>query len=110
MSKYYKLEGKKAVEITDPTQWALSFDGKNRRVDKTVIGDVTISTVFLGLDHQWENGPPLIFETMIFGGEHDQYQDRYSTWEEAETGHKHAVELVQTGKQGTAGQQLTNKC
>jgi hypothetical protein len=24
---------------------------------------------------------------MIFGGRHDQDQDRYSTWEEAEAGH-----------------------
>lgn len=34
------------------------------------------------------------FETMIFGGEHDQYQERYSTWDEAEAGHKRAIELV----------------
>jgi hypothetical protein len=50
-----------------------------------------VSTVFLGLDHQWGDGPPLVFETMIFGGEHDQYQERYSTWDEAEAGHKQGV-------------------
>ena len=48
----------------------------------------------MGLDHAFMGGPPLLFETMIFGGEHDQFQERYSTWEEAMAGHKKAVELV----------------
>ncbi len=37
---------------------------------------------------------PLWFETMIFGGEHDCYEDRYETWEEAEVGHRKAMDLV----------------
>jgi hypothetical protein len=31
---------------------------------------------------------------MIFGGEYDQYQERYCTWGEAERGHQIACELV----------------
>ena len=31
-------------------------------------GEATISTVYLGLDHSFGNGPPLFFETMIFCG------------------------------------------
>ena len=31
---------------------------------------------------------------MIFGGIHHDYQERYSTWEEAEKGHKRALKLV----------------
>jgi hypothetical protein len=50
-----------------------------------------VSTVFTGLDHQWRDGDPLLFETMIFGGPLDQEQDRYSTWEQAERGHADAV-------------------
>jgi hypothetical protein len=53
------------------------------------------STVFIGLDHNWGEGPPLVFETMIFGGEFDQYQYRYSTWAEAEAGHAVAVGMVE---------------
>ena len=56
---------------------------------------VTISTVFLGLDHAWGDGPPLLFETMIFGGSHDQYQERYSSKKEALAGHKQAVAMVE---------------
>lgn len=54
-----------------------------------------VSTVFLGLDHGlWRDGPPHIFETMVFLPAGDDYgeQLRYSTWEEAEAGHKEAVE------------------
>lgn len=48
-----------------------------------------ISTVFLGTMHIGG-----LFETMIFGGEHDQYQDRYYTKEAALEGHKKAIEKV----------------
>ena len=49
---------------------------------------ITISTVWLGLDHNWGDGPPLIFETMVFGGPNDQDCYRYSTEEEALAGHE----------------------
>ncbi len=58
-----------------------------RRVALTPIdGDCEVSTVFLSTDAAFI-GPPLVFETMIFGGAHDLEQDRYGTWEEAEAGH-----------------------
>lgn len=103
MSEHYILEGKKAVPA-DLMTWAKWFERGERIVAKT--GDhgakVQVSTVFLGLDHQWGNGPPLVFETMIFGGEHDQWQERCSTWEEAEAMHAKACELA--GLSGLAPQ------
>jgi hypothetical protein len=45
----------------------------------------------LCIDHRFGSGPPLLFETMIFGEEDDEYQKRYSTWKEAEEGHQIAV-------------------
>lgn len=53
-----------------------------------------VSTVFLGLDHQYGDGPPLLFETMVFGGPLDHEMNRYSTWNEAEKGHQEMVERV----------------
>lgn len=53
-----------------------------------------VSTVFLGIDHNFGDGAPLLFETMIFGGKHNEYQRRYATWTEAEAGHKHAVSIA----------------
>lgn len=94
MNRKYILDGKTPV-LCDLMTWALEFDKANRTVAKTEIGDVLISTVFLGLDHNWGAGPPLLFETMIFGGELDQEQERYSTWDEAEEGHKKMVERVE---------------
>jgi hypothetical protein len=51
----------------------------------------TVSTVFLGLDHSWDDGPPLLFETMIFGGYYDEYPIRYATIQEARAGHRRVV-------------------
>lgn len=93
MREHYILEGKKAVPC-DLNTWARWYERSSRRVAFSENGDVSVSTVFLGLDHQWGDGPPLIFETMIFGGEHNEDQWRYSTWEEAEAGHKAACELA----------------
>ena len=54
-----------------------------------------ISTVFLGIDHNFgAEGPPLLFETMIFGGERDEYQVRTATWADAELAHKETCDLV----------------
>ena len=43
---------------------------------------------FLGLDHSWVEGVVLLFETMIFSEDKDvdEYQERHSTWQEAEEG------------------------
>ena len=59
------------------------------RVGETEVGDRRVSTVWLGLDHNyWGDGPPLIFESMAFGeGWDDEKVRRYSTWEQAEAGH-----------------------
>lgn len=94
MSEHYILDGHTPVK-TDLMTWARWFvEGDHRQVKQTLMGDVDVSTVFLGLDHRFGEGPPLIFETMIFGGEHDEFCERYSTWEEAEAGHARAVALV----------------
>jgi hypothetical protein len=65
---------------------------------------VTVSTVFLGINHQFGDGPPILFETMAwidmeheaFGKKYDRdwenYQERCSTWLEAEEMHRKAVE------------------
>jgi len=66
----------------------------DRILARDEIGGVRVSTVFLGLDHSLGNGPPLLWETMIFGGSHNDYQERYETRDEALAGHRQAVWLV----------------
>lgn len=112
MSDKYILDGHNVVECSDLMKWAEWFETAHRHVAKTDIGvpawkhwlgkhwgikrfePVRISTIFLGLDHRFGSGPPLLFETMIFGGKFDQEQWRYSTWDEAERCHRNAVEKI----------------
>ena len=97
MMEKYVLVGHTPIRCDNILEFCLFFsNGYNRRVEFTQINeDIVVNTVFLGLDHQWGNGPPLLFETMVFGGELDQNTDRYSTWEEAIEGHKNMCILVQ---------------
>jgi hypothetical protein len=55
---------------------------------------ITVSTVFLGLDHASGDGPPLLFETMVFNGPLHNDMDRYSNWTEAEMGHDAMVSRI----------------
>lgn len=77
------------------------FDWKARFELKTKIDKYIISTVDLGLNHQFIEGlPPLYYETMIFNSDDkndnpfEYYQERYTTEEEAKEGHKKAIEYV----------------
>jgi hypothetical protein len=91
--KHYILEGKTPVVVHDTLDWGKWFQTANRVVARNENDGVVVSTVFLGLDHRFGGkGPPLIFETMIFGGPRDQETYRYSTWEEAEAGHRKLLE------------------
>lgn len=94
---HYILVDRVAVPVHDFMEWARLFETQNeeRIVAQVTIGEVFVSTVFLGLDHNWGAGAPLLFETMVFGGEFDQYQYRYATWDEAVAGHVVAAGMVE---------------
>jgi len=97
---HFILDEKNNVIPVELLVWAkwLEHAGEQRIVEQTNIGKkgrISVLTVFLGLNHRLNNeGPPLLFETMVFGGEWDQETDRYSTWKEAENGHKKMVKKV----------------
>jgi hypothetical protein len=69
-------------------------------VGRTTIGEVTVSTAFLGLDHnRLGRGTPILFQTMIFGADGDSlHQNRCSTWEQAEAMHAEAVAKMRSLK------------
>lgn len=93
-------------------QWEGFFKSSyfDTHVAKDIINGYLISTVWLGLNHNFEfdGTPPLIFETMIF--EHnssnqnedglndylDEYIDRYCSYEQALDGHKTACEYTKS--------------
>jgi len=90
----YILKDGKPIAVDDVLEWALWFETAERVVAKDDIGGAHISTIFLGIDYNFDSGPPVLWETMIFGGEHDEYQERYTSEKDARAGHKRAVELA----------------
>jgi hypothetical protein len=102
---HYVLDGKVPRAVNSFREWSLQLEQRLEsckqdadiwRVARTYLPNGGyVSTVFLGLDHAFMGGPPMIFETMTFlpgdEGENTE-QFRYSTWEEAEAGHADAVE------------------
>jgi hypothetical protein len=87
---YYDREGNElSLE-----QWAVYHEVQNKRVAETDVEDFWVSTVWLGLDHSYGDGPPLIFETMVFpkdGPMLERYCERYPSEDAARAGHDRAV-------------------
>jgi hypothetical protein len=104
MRGLYILDANGAIQpVTDVLQWAewMESHEAESRIGNTRLPDNTvISTIFLGIDLL--GIPPRVFETMIFGGEHHHYMDRYHTRDEAVIGHQRAVMLA-SGKEKTNG-------
>ena len=96
-SGLYRLDGHEPVACLTVGEWGEWFEHADRQVARTVCPNgVGVSTVFLGVDIQiHEDGKPHLFETMIFGGRHDQAQWRWATWDDAVEGHAVAVALAE---------------
>jgi hypothetical protein len=92
---HFILVDREPVEV-DFMTWVVWFeDIDNRQIKYTQQGDVWVSTIFVGLDHNYsDRGPPNLFETMAFVGDHSVGQERYATLAEAEEGHARAVAEV----------------
>ena len=94
-SNYYDKEGKSM----DLTEWARSSENKKyKHVADDYLEKCRVSTVWLGLNHNFYDGPPLIFETMVFRASNGKVtdwgeldMDRYSTLKQAKNGHKKMV-------------------
>jgi hypothetical protein len=96
MSKFYLLDkDKKPYQVSLQESYKVYKDPDMKITKQDKIGDILVSTVFLSMDHgRDKNQPPVLWETMIFGGEHDLYQERYSSHEDALAGHQRALDLV----------------
>lgn len=90
----YILSGHEPVIEPDLLKWAKWLETANRIVDCSLIESGSVSTVFLGLDHSRGEGPPLLFETMVFGDVMHGFSRRYSNWTDAVKGHQHILQLV----------------
>jgi len=95
MLRHYILDANgDPVEVDDFLTWGRWFETAHRVIasdkDESVGADgVHVSTVFLGLDHNFDAvGPPVLWETMVFGGPLHGEQDRYASRAAALEGHQ----------------------
>lgn len=91
MSHWYKLVNRIPVPCGRDEGFA---DIEALSVAHETVGTAEVSTVFLGLDQNLGYGPPMLFESMVFGGALDREQDCCSTWEQAEEMHRKMVARV----------------
>jgi hypothetical protein len=98
--RYILDENHNTIREDDVIIWSKSFENSNRCVKKErKYGylNYIISTVFLGIDHNFlGNGLPILFETMIFKDDSfdEIYCDRCSTWNEALEMHQKALDYL----------------
>lgn len=95
----------KETPVVEPDlhRWAQWFQNskEERIVARTSIGESSVSTVFLALDHSFGGCIPILWETMVFGGKLDQEMDRCSgNREQAEAMHLKMIERVKRAEPG----------
>ena len=95
----YMIRDGKPVQVDILTGAAWLENDDNRHLAENFIGDIRVSTVFLGIDHNYSRqGPPVLWETMAFrSGEAIDRQDRYTSEEAAWAGHEAFCQWVRDG-------------
>jgi len=93
---YWKDKNGKPYEIT-LMEWATKHDKEDRVLSQDEVGEARVSTVFLGLNHRYGPGPPVLWETLIFGGPWDGHMWRYTTEHAAAIGHVNVVRDLMVG-------------
>jgi hypothetical protein len=100
---HYVLNADKTVHrIDDLIEWANRFEMDNRFVAKSIVDTMKVSTVFLGLDYSFGDGPPILFETMVFGGRLDGRSRRCSTYAQAEQQHIEVLAKVREAQSSSS--------
>jgi hypothetical protein len=95
----------------DLLTWAIWFEKSRQRIiEQDTVEGLWVSTIFMGLNHQYGRGKPLWFETMVFHEpqydpdfdrmrrEPAGYSERYTTIQEARAGHAAAIEWIKARK------------
>lgn len=115
---HYIINDKGEISTVDLMTWARWLESeqgsRDKQIGNTQLPEVRVSTVFLGLDHNFGGGKPILFETMVFENRTTQidlqgkpysthkpiedYSNRYHTLEEAKKGHEGIVRLCEQEK------------
>jgi hypothetical protein len=96
MSRNYILVDGVPTPEPDVVKWATWYERADRHVGSDQVGQMHVSTVFLGIDHDFfGHGRPILWETIIFyAPDGDDHQERYTSREDAVVGHQRAVEVA----------------
>ena len=93
---YILDDERRLVNVKNDHAWFMWFgDIERRRVGRDEIGGVIVSTIFGGIDRSYGQAPqPMVFETHVFGGEHDGWEEWSASWAEAELVHAEGCAIV----------------
>lgn len=97
VSLYFDRQGR-PIDLSEFGRLAADRDYKV--VAQTQVGSYLVSTVWLGIDHDFSRGVPVIFESMVFATVEGvpEWRDidcvRYASEAEARVGHEELVTLV----------------
>ena len=100
MSHLFILDqNRKIIAAEDVLEWAKWFEKADRVVAQEMVGDIMVSTVFLGVGHLWNGGYSdwgFYFESATQSRDEGwDILNRYKTYDEAEQGHKDIVQSLQ---------------
>ena len=106
--KHYILNQDKIIQEVDLMTWLGWRKTDNKRLFKDSINNYIVSTVFLGIDHRigFENdnkSDPVLFETMVFDNGEEVFCERYTSYQDAKSGHERVFKdymKIQANKKG----------
>lgn len=89
------VDGRTPVPLPDvrgvtAIQKELRARGIQYLVGRDVVGEVVVSTLFMGAVVDLSD-PPLLWETVLLTADWSQIGGRYASWEDARAGHRRAV-------------------
>ncbi|MBK3333517.1 hypothetical protein [Burkholderia pseudomallei] len=95
----YVLDGKEPRRASSVLEWMHWYANADRTVALTRIDEMDVSTVFIGIDHEYSphgvryDGEPMLFETAVFATTTARVVRafRHPTWAEAERAHAFIV-------------------
>ncbi len=91
--RLYILNGRTPKPCPDAAKWRRWFETADRQVARTKLGvGGEVLTEFIGIDHNFsDDGPPLLFETLVFHDDIDNMIERTSNWDAALAAHDRMV-------------------
>jgi hypothetical protein len=87
----YILKDNQPQLCEDLAEWAMWYGSSNHQIASDRVGDVSVSTVFLGVSAGEMDGLPILFETLVSPPD---TICRYATYEQALARHSQIVDRL----------------